>query len=104
MKDNKTLDNMIKVEQEKLSKLEEKQADIVKKIKACKSNIEKYTLIKNNQKFNSLSNALEEKGISIEDVLSAVAAGDLLNLQSKIENADNNEEADNLTAEADNDK
>jgi hypothetical protein len=45
--------------------------------------------MKNNQQFNALSNALDGKGISIEDILSAVAAGDLLSLQDKIENAEN---------------
>jgi hypothetical protein len=89
MRDNKTLDSMIAAEQEKLDKLEEKASEIGKKIKACKANIERYTLMKNNQQFNALSNALDGKGISIEDILSAVAAGDLLSLQDKIENAEN---------------
>ena len=95
MKDNKTLDSMIAAEQAKLEKLEEKASEIGKKIKACKANIEKYTLMKNNQKFNDLSNALDGKGISIEDILSAVASGDLLSLQDKIENAENSEEVNN---------
>lgn len=85
MKDSKTLDNLIAAEQAKIVKLEEKQAEITKKIKASKSAIEKYTMMKNNQKFNSLSNALDNKGISIEDILSAIAAGDMLSLQEKIE-------------------
>lgn len=89
MRDNKTLDSMIRAEQEKLDKLEEKASEIGKKIKACEANIERYTMMKNNQKFNTLSNALDGKGISIEDILSAVVAGDLLSLQDKIENAEN---------------
>lgn len=85
MKDNKAIDNLIATEQAKLEKLEEKQAELAKKIKASKGAIEKYTLMKNNNQFNVLSNALDGKGISIEDILAAISAGDLLSLQEKIE-------------------
>lgn len=88
MKDNKTLDTLIATEQAKIVKLEERQADITKKIKASKSAIQKYTMMKNNHKFNSLSNALDNKGISIEDIMSAIAAGDFLSLQEKIESGE----------------
>ena len=93
MKDSKTLDTLIAAEQAKIEKLEEKQSDIMKKIKASKSVIAKYTMMKNNQKFNSLSNALDNKGISIEDILSAIAAGDMLSLQEKIESGEENNTA-----------
>jgi len=85
MNDNKNLDSLVAAEQAKLEKLEEKQVETAKKIKACKSAIERYELMKNNQQFNTLSNALDSKGISIEDILSAIAAGDMLSLQEKIE-------------------
>lgn len=83
-----TLDNLIAMEEEKLGKLEERQNDVNKKIKACKSNIEKYKLMKNNEQFNALSNALDGKGISIEEIVAAVSAGNLLSLQEKIKNMD----------------
>lgn len=105
MKDNTTLDNLIAAEQAKLDKLEEKQTEIIKKIKACKSAIEKYTLMKNNQKFNTLSNALDGKGISIEDILSAIAAGDMLSLQEKIESGvDGEKQTDETDGNAENGK
>jgi len=88
MENNNTLDGMIAAEQAKLEKLEERQAEIGKKVRTCKANIEKYTLMKDSQKFNTLSNALDGKGISIEDILAAVSAGDLLTLQDKIEGAE----------------
>lgn len=90
-KEEKTLDGAIAAEKAKLAKLEEKQADIAIKIKACKSNINKYTLMKNSNQFNALSNALDGKGISIEDILSAVSSGDLLGLQEKLETASEEE-------------
>ena len=88
-KSNMTLEDMIVSEKDKLKKLENKQIEIAKKIKICKANIEKYTLMKENQRFNQIANVLDNKGISMEDILSAVAAGDLLTLQEKIENTQN---------------
>ena len=80
MKDEKTLDGMIATEKKKLSKLEERQDELNKKIKACKATIEKYTLMKNNQQLISLANVLEGNGLSIEDILAAVQAGELNSL------------------------
>ena len=95
MKDNKTLDSLIAAKEAELGRLEEKQAGIAKKIRTCKADIEKYKLMKNNQLFNEIANALDNKGISIEDVLAAIAAGDMISLQEKIEQntvADSGEE------------
>jgi len=92
MENNTTLDGMIAAEKEKLEKLEERQAEIGKKVKACKASIEKYTLMKDSQKFNTLSNALNGKGISIEDILAAVSAGDMLTLQEKFVGEENKQE------------
>lgn len=85
MKDNKTLDSLIATKEAELERLEEKQAGIAKRIRACKADIEKYRLMKNNQRFNEIANALDDKGISVEDVLSAIIAGDMISLQEKIE-------------------
>ncbi|MBD5403032.1 hypothetical protein HDR58_09625 [bacterium] len=82
------LDNLIAAEEEKLLKLEEKQNDLNRKIKDCKSNIEKYKLMKNNEQFSALSNALDGKGISIEEVMDAISSGNLLSLQEKIKGVD----------------
>lgn len=87
MKNNNTLESLIQAEQKKLEKLEEKQADIAKKIKVCKDTIHRYQMMKDSQQFSAISNALDGVGISIEDVLSAIAAGDMLSLQEKIESA-----------------
>lgn len=85
MTKNSNLENMIVAEKEKLEKLETKQAELLKKIKLCKSNLEKYEMMKNNQRYNALANSLDNKGISFDDIISALSAGDLLSLQEKIE-------------------
>lgn len=85
MKDKKTLDELIAAKEAELERLEEKQAATAKRIRDCKAEIEKYKMMKNNQQFKAIANALDDRGISIEDILAAVAAGDLLSLQEKIE-------------------
>lgn len=84
MRNSEALENMIAAEQAKLDKLEEKQEDLSRKIKTCKANIEKYKLMKNNLQFNALSNALDEKGIGLDEIMSAISSGDLISLQKKL--------------------
>lgn len=91
MSEKKTLETMIAAEEKKLAKLEEKQAEITKKIKARRANITKYTMMKNNQQFNDLSNVLDGKGISIEDIMAVLSSGDMRDLQSKMESGAANE-------------
>ena len=40
--------------------------------------------MKNNLQFNALSNALDEKGIGLDEIMSAISSGDLISLQKKI--------------------
>lgn len=87
MKKENTLDSLIETEQKKLDKLENRRAEIEKKIRIAKTNIEKYKLMKNSQQFNSFSNTLSAKGISFEEILNALSEGDLLSLQEKIDSA-----------------
>lgn len=87
MKKENTLDSLIEAEQKKLDKLENRMVELEKKIRTSKTNIEKYTLMKNSQQFNSFSNTLSAKGISFEEILTAISEGDLLSLQEKIDSA-----------------
>ena len=84
MNSTEKLDNLIKAEKEKISKLEAKQEAIEANLKKSKANLEKYILMRNNKSFNELSNALDEKGIGIEDIMGALAAGDFSALQSRL--------------------
>lgn len=86
----KTLDELIAEENTKLNKLVDKRAKIDDAIKKAKSNIDKYTLAKDREKVTALSNALDGKGVNIDDVLAAIQSGDLLSLQEKMENTENN--------------
>jgi len=89
MSDIKTIDSLISAEQDKLDKLLEKREAIDAKIKVSKIEIERLKMMRNNQQFNAISNALDEKGISVEDILAAISAGDLLSLQDKIDSNEN---------------
>lgn len=87
MKEKKSVAELLKLEQEKLAKYEKKREDLDEKIKTCKENITKYSLMNNSERLLALSDTLGGKGISIEEIISAVAGGDLTALQDKIDNA-----------------
>ena len=53
--------------------------------KECESNIERLTLLKDNQKYTSFANSVQKKGLTVEDIISALQTGDFLSLQEKIE-------------------
>ena len=76
-----------KIEQEtiKLNDLLKKRADLDRKIKKTQSSLEKYQLIRNNEKYSAIEKATKDTGISVEDVLAALQSGDLLGLQERIE-------------------
>ena len=88
MKEKKTVSELLDAEQKKLEKLEAKKTDIESKMKACKENIQKYKLLDNTEKLKQLTDSLGDKGISINEIMSAVKSGDFTALQDKIENAD----------------
>lgn len=85
----KSLDELIAEETVKLDRLNERRARIDEAIKKSKANISKYTLAKDTAKVTALSNALDGKGVSLDDVLAAIQAGDLLSLQEKMEQMEN---------------
>ncbi len=84
MSEKKDLDSAIAAEREKLKKLEEKRAKADQQIKACKSNLDRLVMLRNNQIFSDMSNALDEKGVRIEEVLEAIKEGDISSLQDRI--------------------
>ncbi|MBQ3497212.1 MAG: hypothetical protein IJA73_03695 [Oscillospiraceae bacterium] len=84
MSEKKDLDSAIAAEREKLKKLEEKRAKTDQQIKACKSSLDRLVMLRNNQIFSDMSNALDEKGVRIEEVLEAIKEGDISSLQDRI--------------------
>ena len=84
---NEALIAVIEKEKAKLRTLEVKKATIEDKIKKCRGSIQKYELMQNNAMFTSFTSLLDNKGVSFEDILSALQCGDLLGLQEKIDSA-----------------
>lgn len=85
MVDGNKIEGKLKKEQENLMKFKEKRATLDEKIKECESNIERLTLLKDNQKYTSFANSVQKKGLTVEDIISALQTGDFLSLQEKIE-------------------
>ena len=85
MVDGNKIEEKLKKEQENLMKFKEKRATLYEKIKECESNIERLTLLKDNQKYTSFANSVQKKGLTVEDIISALQTGDFLSLQEKIE-------------------
>lgn len=85
MVDGNKIEEKLKKEQENLMKFKKKRATLDEKIKECESNIERLTLLKDNQKYTSFANSVQKKGLTVEDIISALQTGDFLSLQEKIE-------------------
>ena len=85
MVDGNKIEEKLEKEQENLMKFKEKRATLDEKIKECESNIERLTLLKDNQKYTSFANSVQKKGLTVEDIISALQTGDFLSLQEKIE-------------------
>lgn len=71
-------------EQERLAELREKRVALDAKIKAKEVAITKYEDMLRQKKFSEAEDVLYATGISLEDVLAAVAAGNVSSLQEKL--------------------
>lgn len=87
-KKSESLTEILNKERAKLDRLTEKRKNIDAEIKTTKDNIARYEQMANAEQYNTLSNALDAQGISMEDILAAVKSGDFLSLQDKLETAD----------------
>lgn len=88
MKDNKILETKEKLAkaEEKLNVLLEQKKALDNKITNAKNEIEKYTNIINQQTFNELTEVLTVKGVSIDELMSAIKSGNLgsINLSNPV--------------------
>jgi len=84
-KDMSTIEALIENETAKKEKLLKRRAALDGKIKICSDNLATYQMMKNNQQFNALSDALHGKGVKFNDIINAISAGDFLSLQEKLE-------------------
>lgn len=85
MKKTGDLQELLAAEQKKLNKLLAQQATIAGKIKRAKENITQLEMMQKSTNFAALSQALTGKGVSFEDIMAALASGDFLSLQEKME-------------------
>lgn len=80
-----TLAEKIDQETAKLNDLIKKRTELDQKIKKTQETLEKYKLVKNNQKLIALEQTTVGTGISVEDILDALQSGDFLALQERME-------------------
>ena len=90
----------IKMESEKLATLTKKRNDLDKRIKKVESNLEKYKLIQNNNKYSAIEESAQVMGVSVEDVLAALKSGDMISLQERMEAAQEKTKEDTAEQEA----
>lgn len=72
-----------------LKELKQKRNELNDKIKNLEENIKYNTMLLSQKKFNEVKNVISSKGLSIEEILKAVQNGDLLSLQTKMEQMNN---------------
>lgn len=78
MKTKKTTDELINEQKEKLKTLIEKKESIEAEIKKVNQKLASLESMKNQEKVDELTKLVEEKGLSIEDVIEAIKTGNLL--------------------------
>ena len=82
---------LIEKEKKNLEKLTARKKELEEKIKKSEAKLRGYEVMKNNDTFNVLSGIVQEKGLTVEEVLSALQNGDLLSLQEQMESSDKQE-------------
>lgn len=78
MKTKKTTDELINEQKEKLKILIEKKEAIEAEIKKANQKLANLESVKSQEKVEELNKLVEEKGLSIEDVIEAIKSGNLL--------------------------
>lgn len=84
-KESYSLEEMLTAEKKKLEKYEAQYKDLQEKIKACKANVQKYQLMYDSERLETLTKSLHAHGIKVEDIISALANGDLTELQDRLD-------------------
>lgn len=81
------LASLIAKEKERLGVMIGKRAELDEKIKKSEAKIREYEMMENSRKYGALSSVVNEKGLSLDDILSALQSGDFLSLQEQMESA-----------------
>lgn len=85
----------IKKDEEVLIQLREKKKKIEQKIVTIEERIQKNKILLNDKKFTEMDNVIKAKGLTIEEIMQAVAKGDLLEIQDKLMKQDEIKEEEN---------
>ena len=81
------LNALIEKEKKNLVKFKAKKAEYDEKVKKTEAKLQQYEMLQNNDKFNALTNIVQQSGLSMEDVFAALQSGNLLDLQEQMEAA-----------------
>ena len=84
-------------EQKALDSLREKRILIDKQIKEAEGNIRKYDEILSHMRISDANKVLAEKGISLDELMSAVYSGDFGSLSNKLQATDLTDKPQNAT-------
>lgn len=84
---NEKLNAQIEKEKSNLDKLLKQREALDAKIKKSQTKLAEYEMLSNSQKFGALSAVVNKSGLSVDDLLAALASGDLITLQERMEAA-----------------
>lgn len=96
MRDTMTLRERIEKEEKKLSALKKQRAELDGKIKSSELALTNFRLRQNDQTFSALKDVAELKGLTVEDIFSALQSGDISSLQARMEAAQEQNDIEEL--------
>ena len=86
---------LIEKEEKNLEKYRAKKAEYDEKIRKSEVKLNEYKMIENSEKLNALAITAQKKGLSLDDIFTALQKGDLLSLQEQIEASNNPQDSQN---------
>lgn len=90
---------LIAREKKNLEGYKKKRAEYDAKIKSSEAKLQQYEMMESSEKFNAVSAAVAQSGLSLDAVLAALQSGDLLALQEQMEAVQNEKEISQLEVE-----
>ena len=79
------LQELLEREEIRLDNYKKKRTELDEKIRATEAAIQKYRVMLNNNQYLGFVSLVQEKGISLNEIMTAIQQGDLLSLQERIE-------------------
>ena len=85
------LQELLEREEIRLDNYKKKRTELDEKIRATEAAIQKYRVMLNNNEYLGFVSLVQEKGISLNEIMAAIQQGDLLSLQERIEEVQKDE-------------